>query len=72
MRALIVREQFVHRYQVLVDNTDASYEMGCMLHVERRGRPVVFLDERLRPAMATAAVSAILIKYRNFRPPQRD
>ena len=39
MRALYVPERFAHGYQVLLDHTDASYEMSEPYTPRRRRRP---------------------------------
>lgn len=66
MRALYVPERFAHGYQVLVDNTDASYEMSACYTPGAEGG-LLHDDERLRLPWPLL-VTVISAKDRNFRP----
>jgi dTDP-4-dehydrorhamnose 3,5-epimerase len=66
MRALYVPERFAHGYQVLMDNSDASYEMSaCYTPSAEGGLP--HDDPRLQLPWALP-VTVISAKDRNFRP----
>jgi dTDP-4-dehydrorhamnose 3,5-epimerase len=65
MRALYVPEWFAHGYQVLVDNTDASYEMSACYTPGAEGG-LLHDDERLGLPWPLP-VTVISAKDRNFR-----
>jgi dTDP-4-dehydrorhamnose 3,5-epimerase len=65
MRALYVPEWFAHGYQVLVDNTDASYEMNACYTPGAEGG-LLHDDERLGLPWPLP-VTVISAKDRNFR-----
>jgi dTDP-4-dehydrorhamnose 3,5-epimerase len=65
MRALYVPEWFAHGYQVLVDNTDTSYEMSACYTPSAEGG-LLHDDERLGLPWPLP-VTVISAKDRNFR-----
>jgi dTDP-4-dehydrorhamnose 3,5-epimerase len=66
MRALYVPERFAHGYQVLLDHSDASYEMSAPYTPGAEGG-LPHDDERLALPWPLP-VSVISAKDRNFRP----
>ena len=65
MRALYVPERFAHGYQALVDDTDASYEMGASTRRAPKAACPTTIPARMDWPLPVTVISA---RDRNFQP----